>query len=238
ATALKAEIDYDTNTGIMKVDGKPLQCKLLIKGGAIFVPVEAVVNAIGGTMRISGKRGIIRINTKKISPEPKPTTLPTPVFLPTPSPVQTPVKPSPHVPVPFPATTMTPVPIPAGRDKIFTPVSAENSAFRVLVTNVETVSMIKDYYRPRPNYKFIIVYVQQQNISNEVQIYTGRFTLLDRRRNSYDYIEGLSNFWLIILRPGGINFGYIVFEIPESSQVGSLILHTINQAPLEVRLRQ
>ena len=42
----------------------------------------------------------------------------------------------------------------------------------------------------------------------------GDFSLLDQNNRAYDYIEGLSNFWLVILRPYGINFGYLVFEVP------------------------
>lgn len=119
----------------------------------------------------------------------------------------------------------------------FIPRSEKNNTFRVTITNVEYVDSIKDYYKPKPGYRFVIVYLSQQNISEEVQIYTGRFSLLDQNNHSYDYIEGLSNFWLVILRPGGINFGYLVFELPADSKPMSTILHALNQAPLTVNLR-
>jgi len=119
----------------------------------------------------------------------------------------------------------------------FIPRSQVNSVFRVTVTNMEYVDSIKDYYKPKPGYKFIIVYLSQQNISDAVQIYTGRFSLLDQNNQSYDYIEGLSNFWLVILRPGGINFGYLVFEIPADSKPMNMVLHALNQTPLSIRLK-
>ena len=119
----------------------------------------------------------------------------------------------------------------------FIPKSEANDIFRVTVTNIEFVNAIKDYYKPKPGYRFVVVYLSQQNISDEVQIYTGRFSLLDQNNNSYDYIEGLSNFWLIILRPGGINFGYLVFEIPSDAKPMYLVLHGLNRSPLSVALR-
>jgi hypothetical protein len=119
---------------------------------------------------------------------------------------------------------------------VYVPRSAQNSVFQVTVTKVETVGVIKDFYRPRTGYKFIIVYLSQQNISEEVQIYTGRFSLLDQRNHSYDPIEGLSNFWLVILRPYGINFGYLVYEVPADARPMSLVLHALNQAPLSLNL--
>jgi len=79
--------------------------------------------------------------------------------------------------------------------------------------------------------------LSQQNISDEVQIYSGKFSLVDNTRTAYDYLEGLSNFWLIVLRPGGINFGYLVFEIPASSKPMQLVLHSQTRPPLTAELR-
>ena len=132
----------------------------------------------------------------------------------------------------------SPMPANAQRpgDGIYVPRSAQNSVFQVTVTNLENVTVIKDFYRPRTGYKFVVVYLSQQNISEQVQIYTGRFSLLDQKNASYDYIEGLSNFWLVILRPFGINFGYLVFEVPTDAKPISLVLHALNQAPLTLNL--
>lgn len=130
-------------------------------------------------------------------------------------------------------------PIPANAQRpneVYVPRSAQNSVFQVTVTNLENVTVIKDFYRPRTGYKFIVVYLSQQNISEQVQIYTGRFSLLDQKNSSYDYIEGLSNFWLVILRPFGINFGYLVYEVPVDAKPMNLVLHALNQAPLTLNL--
>lgn len=124
----------------------------------------------------------------------------------------------------------------SGAGTVYVPKSTQNNIFAVTVTNIETVSSIKDYYHPRPGYRFIIVYLSQQNVSNEVQIYTGRFSLLDQNNRSFDYIEGLSNFWLVILRPYGINFGYLVFELPFDAHPTRLALHALNQSPLTLNL--
>ena len=118
--------------------------------------------------------------------------------------------------------------------RVYVPKTAKNSVFQVTVTNVENISTFKDFYRPKEGHRYVIVYLSQQNISQQVQIYTGRFSLLDQKANSYDYMEGLSNFWLLILRPFGINFGYLVFEVPVDSTPVSLVLHSLNQAPLTV----
>lgn len=131
---------------------------------------------------------------------------------------------------PMPANAQRPV------DGVYVPRSAQNSVFQVTVTNLETVPVIKDFYRPRTGYKFVIAYLSQQNVSQQVQIYTGRFSMLDQKAASYDYVEGLSNFWLVILRPFGVNFGYLVFEVPVDSKPISLVLHALNQAPLTVNL--
>lgn len=123
-----------------------------------------------------------------------------------------------------------------GTGKVYVPQHAQNSTFRVTVTNLETISMFKDFYKPKDGNKYVVVYLSQQNVSQQVQIYTGRFSLLDQKSVAYDYIEGLSNFWLVILRPYGVNFGYLVFEVPADSKPVSLVLHSLNQAPLAVSL--
>lgn len=120
--------------------------------------------------------------------------------------------------------------------QVYVPKSAQNNVFAVTVTNIETVGSIKDFYHPKPGYRYVIVYLSQQNVSNEVQIYTGRFSLLDQNSRAYDYIEGLSNFWLVILRPYGINFGYLVFEVPVDAHPTRLALHALNQSPLTLNL--
>ena len=120
---------------------------------------------------------------------------------------------------------------------IFVPRAGQNSIFQVTVTNVQAVGNIKEFYKPRAGHKFVVVYLSQQNISNEVQIYTGKFNLQDVSGNTYNGLDNLSNFWLVVLRPQGINFGYIVFELPLESSAASLTLNTVNQPPLVLPLQ-
>lgn len=124
-----------------------------------------------------------------------------------------------------------------GSGEIFVPRSAQNSIFQVTVTNLQSVGMIKEFYKPRSGHKFVIVYLSQQNISNEVQIYTGKFNLQDAGGSSYNPLDNLSNFWLVVLRPQGINFGYLVFEVPVETSAASLTLNTVNQPPLTLQLQ-
>lgn len=120
---------------------------------------------------------------------------------------------------------------------IFVPRSGQNSIFQVTVTNLQSVGTMKEYYKPRSGHKFVIVYLSQQNISNEVQIYTGKFNLQDQSGNTYNGLDNLSNFWLVVLRPQGINFGYLVFEMPLEASPASLTLSTVNQPPLTLQLQ-
>lgn len=118
----------------------------------------------------------------------------------------------------------------------FSQKSAKNSVFSVTVTDMEEISVIKNRYNASAGNKYFVIYVSQQNISPEVQIYTGKFTLSDENSNIYDYMEGLSNYWLSILKPGGVNYGYLVFEVPKSSRASKLILNALNQPPLSIDL--
>jgi hypothetical protein len=118
----------------------------------------------------------------------------------------------------------------------FLPKQGRNEIFSVTVSNIEDVGTIKNYYRPHAGAKYVVVYLSQQNVSDRVQIYTGKFTLADGNNMIYEYQESLSNYWLVILKPGGMNFGYLVFEMPENAIPTKLILHALNSEPLAVNL--
>jgi hypothetical protein len=120
---------------------------------------------------------------------------------------------------------------------VFVPRSSQNSIFMVTVTNLQSVNSLKEFYKPRGGHKFVIVYLSQQNISNEVQIYTGKFNLVDQSGNAFNGLDNLSNFWLVVLRPHGINFGYLVFEVPQESVPAQIVLTTANQPPLSLPLQ-
>lgn len=119
----------------------------------------------------------------------------------------------------------------------FVPVVGENDVFKVAVTNLENTDKVKAQSVSKPGNKFVVVHLSQQNVSNEVQIYTGKFALMDNTKRIYEYSEGLSNFWLVVLRPGGSNFGYIVFEVPQNAEPSKIILSTTSRPPLVLGLR-
>ncbi|MHB2019478.1 MAG: stalk domain-containing protein [Candidatus Xenobia bacterium] len=123
-----------------------------------------------------------------------------------------------------------------GLPEAYQPRTAANGVFSVTVTNVQSESTHRSHYSPRPGYKFVVVYLSQQNVSAEAQIYTGTFTLVDQRGASFDPAEGLSNFFLAVLRPYGVNFGYLTFEIPEESQPTRLVLTVPTGTGLSVEL--
>lgn len=139
----------------------------------------------------------------------------------------------------FAVATNTPPPTPDATPppESFIPVKAENDVFRVTVTNIEAVSSMKGHYKPQQGNKYVIIYLSQQNISDEVQIYTGKLALIDSNGQAHDYIEALSNFWLLVLRPGGINFGYLVFEVPQNAVPMKVVLSTTTRPPLTLNLK-
>jgi len=108
--------------------------------------------------------------------------------------------------------------------------------FWIVVTNLQYADTIKNYYKPEEGYRFCIIFVSQQNISPEVQIYTGNFILFDKEENSYEYLYELSNFHLQILKPGGVNFGHLVYEIPVNSIPDRLVLYRSDEPDIEIDL--
>ncbi len=118
----------------------------------------------------------------------------------------------------------------------FEPKSEKNQIYSITVTNIEEVTNIKNTYNAAAGSKYLVVYISQQNISTDVQIYTGKFTLMDENSKVYDYLEGLSNYWLAILKPGGTNYGYLVFEVPQYARPSRLVLNALSQPPLAISL--
>lgn len=118
----------------------------------------------------------------------------------------------------------------------FEPKTEKNQIYSVTVTNIEEVFNIKNTYNASAGSKYLVVYISQQNISSEVQIYTGKFTIVDENSKVYDYLEGLSNYWLAILKPGGSNYGYLVFEVPQYARPMRLVLNALSQPPLDISI--
>lgn len=218
AKALKISVKWDPNNKIISINGKPLDCKPLLKGNTIYVPVMALGNQIGAEVEMDYNQNMIKITTGK-GPHPNPTKEPTPAPTKEPTPVPN-----------------NPTPAPTVKSSMFVPVQKQNDNFRISVTNLEYSSMIKNYYSPKSGNRFCTLNISQQNISGNVQIYTGTFSLTDKDGISYDYLEGLSNFWLQVLQPGGTNFGHLVYEIPATSVPENLVLYSIDQPTLTLPL--
>lgn len=119
---------------------------------------------------------------------------------------------------------------------VFIPRSAFNEEYKVTVSDLKEAKVYKGMYNSQSGYKFVIISVSQQNLSNKVQLYTGKFVLFDEKNIRYEYIEGLSSYILQILMPMGINFGTLVFEIPETSIPSKLMLETYGSTPIIVNL--
>ena len=116
----------------------------------------------------------------------------------------------------------------------YQPRIAANGVFSVTVTNVESEASHRSHYSPRPGYKFVVVYLSQQNVSQEARCTPD--VQPGGQRGRLEPAEGLSNFFLAVLRPYGINFGYLTFEIPEESQPTRLVLAVPNGPGLAVGL--
>lgn len=244
ASAFGVSLKWDSSNQTFYVNGKATSIKPLDIGGLPHISVEALANVMGATVEYDGKTNAIRITTSKTiaitTPSPKPPT-------PNPTPVKTPI-PLPTVVVQTPSPTRVPTvtitnpptqnptkaPTLSG---IFIPKTRSNNTFTVTVTNMEFQSIIKNYYTPKSGYRFCILNVSQQNISAEVQIYTGTFSLFDTDGHSYDYLEGLSNFWLQVLQPGGNNFGHLVYEVPIDAVPEKLVLYSVNTPTLSIELK-
>jgi hypothetical protein len=189
-------------------NGKPVKGKAQkTPEGLVYVSASSLVENLGARIKIDSQKGVVSIFTGSIAVKTTPVTA---------TPTQTAV---PTIPEPF------------------IPINATNDVFKVQVTNIETVNSMKGHYTPKAGNKFVVVYLSQSNISDEVQIYTGKFALVDSGGQAYEHIEALSNFWLLVLRPGGNNFGYLVFEIPVTATPMQVVLSTTTRPPLSINLR-
>lgn len=231
ADALKIKMQWNPVAKQLKVNKTIVPAPTIYKDGALYIPVEALTQTIGATLEWDGAARTIHIKTgNAVITQGGPDTQP--IFPVTTTSTQYPLNPETTSTSPVPTYNSNRIPEP----ETFIPRMAANTEYSVTVTNVNEVRIIKEFYRPKPGYKFIIVHVSQQNISDKVQLYTGRFTLQDHLDQTYEYIEGLSNFWLQILRPGGINFGSLVFELPANAAATKLALHTYGTSPLSLNL--
>lgn len=214
---LGARVKWDPLSRELKVNNLAIETSPLIREGALFVPVEAIASALGVPVEWDGAQRVVRMSTGSTRTGLSPVVVEQPPIMPGGSGDDPQVFPKPE---------------------IYVPRTASNTEFSVTVTNLEMVKVLKDFYRPASNHKFVVIHVTQQNISDKVQMYSGKFSLVDSRGNSYEYVEGLSNFWLQVLRPGGLNFGSLVFEIPLGASPDRLVLHAYGTPPLSLNLIQ
>lgn len=252
--SLGAKIEWVPRLNIIKVNDEVVNAVPLNIDGRIYIPVESIAHAVGANVEWDGTKKIVRIyqggtaSAAAVKPA-QPQISSTPVQTVPAYNNQgtagsssssgtdlTVIRPASSPPTLSGGLKTGPPPVQNEYPELSAPKTVSNNVFKVTVTGTEVVQAIKDYYKPKHGYKFIVIYLSQQNVSSEVQIYTGKFSLLDQRGRVFDYIEGLSNFWLMILRPSGINFGYLIYEVPEDSQPAQLVLQALNQKPLTTNL--
>jgi hypothetical protein len=207
AKALKIPFEWKPEQKRVILNDKPIKGKAYKINGILYVPSISMAENVNARIKYDVKKSVLAIFTGNVSSKP---------LTPTPAPtaVQTQNAPEP-----------------------FNPRNVQNDVFKITVTNIETVSTLKSHYTPKSGCKYVVIHVSQQNISDEVQIYTGKLTLMDSNGQANEYTEALSNFWLLVLKPGGINFGYLVFEIPSNSVPMQIVLSTTTRPPLTLNLR-
>lgn len=241
----------------IRVDGQAVGFRAVIINGTAYLPMSAVQQALGATVEWDPITDAVAVNGQLLRAAPR--HVEGVVYLPAAAvarvlnlilgwdvasrtllfdhsggPIAVRPSPSPSL-TPRPTPTPTASPSGAWRQP-FRPVEATDGVFLVTVTDLTELDTVKGYYHPRPGYKFVQVNLSQQNVSDALQIYTGRFVLSDNKGQAYDPLENLSNFWLVILRPGGINFGYLMYEVPSTAKASRIILDTRDRAPLAVGL--
>jgi hypothetical protein len=119
---------------------------------------------------------------------------------------------------------------------VYIPRSSANASFSVTVTDVDRCDNLRGYYQPRSGYRFLLIHVSQKNVTNFPQVDPGKFYLQDNNGNTYEHLEEMSTHRPVILRPYGLNFGYLVFELPETTLPSKLILTCVGQPPLGLTL--
>jgi len=119
---------------------------------------------------------------------------------------------------------------------IFGAITQKHDTYTVNINKISYRKKIKNYYTAKSGYHFCILEICQKNISSEIQIYTGAFSLFDTDGHSYDYLEELSTFCLMVLPPGDINFGKLVYEIPVEAVPEKLVLYSVNTPTLSIQL--
>jgi hypothetical protein len=152
ALALKISILWNPSSKTIGIAGKSYRSAALFSRGILYVPLEAVAEAIDAPVELKVKNGkfFVEMRTKKhiakiapAAPKPPPASLPTQ------------------------RQTLQ-------SEGFFAPKTAANAYFSVTVTDLETRHLIRDYYKPRNGDKFVVLHISEQNISDQIQMYTGQ----------------------------------------------------------------
>lgn len=225
AKLLNLALRFSASGNTLLINSEKVTVSLYNRNGIMLFPLKTLSRAGNFRYRVDAGRRVVYISAGTVAARTQPPAQQQPAY-------QAPPQQQPAYQAPPSATR------PPETSGPFNPVMRSDGVFEITVTDMSETDTFRDFYKPNAGNRFVIVYVTQRNISNELQIYTGKFTLADQNKASYDYMDGLSNFWLIVLRPLGANFGYLVFEIPASSRPAALVLGGLNRTPLSVDLGQ
>ena len=249
ASALHLSVSWNPATKELKINDNLVIAEPLYVAGHLYLPVEAIAEAGDCSCSWDASR-VVATLTRRGAPakvaKAEPDMAYDPSFegrLPTGWQFKNPLAPNTGPPAVAPVNGSLPTINPAVLDRIntnsgdvFIPKIARNAAFQVTITNLEKLTAFRGYYQPKGGHRFIVVYLSEKNVSSMAQVNPGRFYLMDQMGTSYEAMEDLSSFWPVILRPYGVNFGYLVYEVPEERVPSSLVLTSTGNAPLSMNL--
>ena len=210
----------------VRVGGQRVAGPVRMEGLQVMVPAANLGHALGRTVRISGEKIFFEPSTTPAANGPGSnghvtTTHPAPI----------------QAPAPVPQPVEPPIETPAGTiPEAFQPSIAGNGDMQVTVTNLELATEFRNAYHPSDGHQYAIVFASVQNTSQIMQVSQGKFTLRDNVGRTYESLDSLSTLMLVVLRPGGINYGYLVFEVPLGTTPDTFTYVQENRAPLNVVL--
>ena len=250
--------NWNASTKVLDINGTRPRIEPLVMGGQAFLPLEVFVDASGLVATWDLGRGTLMLNRssdkmptvgQSLKTASSPGAVPDATEMPfdgglsgrLPSgwqfahPLDKPAPPQGVPSVKAPNTALLDRKQNGSTD-VYIPHSGRNGAFAVTITDVERVDNLRGYYQPKGGHRFVIIYLSQKNVSSVAQVDPGKFYIQDSGGNNYQALDELSSHRPVIFRPYGINFGYLVYELPEFTAPSRLILTTVGQAPLSVNL--
>lgn len=116
----------------------------------------------------------------------------------------------------------------------FRPQVGRNGIFEVRVKGFKQTTRFEGVVPAPSGKKFVVVMVTEKNVSNVRQDDTGVFALFDSAGNRHADHRELSALEMKALRPGDVNAGHLVFEIPTDAQPAFIELE--GTWPLKIKL--